>query len=278
EDSAKYEEYCTAINLITGGIKIIKSSQENLQTLVDKLEKAYEESKSKGNKKDLVSEIEEIDQYCQFSEKIAGANDIIFVLQARINEYRDKVHKLALKLGIDRQKSQLTATNKHIENKQKGSDSQESIDTELALWLSDDASDSSFDREDVACRTLKPKQADVTVEDVMQEIEKEITAKRFVDSRLKNRSKFEETKKKEFQPKDDIKKPIKSCVFCNQVNHPTAYCRNTDVQAKRRIVSERKLCWKCFSTNHNSFSCSLSNVPQCGDKHHTQKLWHLGLA
>ncbi|KAK6017462.1 hypothetical protein OSTOST_17019, partial [Ostertagia ostertagi] len=212
EDSTKYEEYCSAINLIIGGIKIIKSSQEHLQNLVDKLEKAYEESKTKGNKKDLVNEVEEIDQQCQFSEKIAKANETIFVLQARINEYRDKVHKLALKLGIDPHKSHLSATNMHDNSKKKDSTSDESIDPELAQWLSDDASDNSADREDIA-------------------------SKKFVETRLRNRPRFEEVKKRESQPREEPKKSIlKSCIFCSQTSHPSAYCKTvTDIHAKRGI-------------------------------------------
>uniref|UniRef100_A0A7I4Z127 Peptidase A2 domain-containing protein n=1 Tax=Haemonchus contortus TaxID=6289 RepID=A0A7I4Z127_HAECO len=392
DDSTKYEEYCTAINLIIGGIKIIRSCQENLQNLVDKLEKAYEEAKTKGNKKVLVNEIEEIDQQYQFSEKIAKANEIVFILEARSNEYRDRVLKLASKLGIDQHKSMIT----HTVDKQKGNSSQNAADPEIAQWLSDDASDSSRDREDVACRTLKPKQLNlprfygdeeefpeywavferraetaiegiqlipqnykwiteelkkkfgnkptnrakivqklidmraannsaancaafydkirmlinqmvsagqdiraiqdalwtekilekfphnivksvlisiqnrdnVTIGDVMQEVEKEITAKQFVESRSKSRSNSEENKKKEYQPKEGFMQSFKSCVFCSQTNHLSTNCRTiTDPLARRNVVRDKKLCWKCLSANHSSFECSWANCPQCGQQH-----------
>ena len=37
EDSEKYEEFYTAISLISGAIKIISSSRDRLQQLVDKM-------------------------------------------------------------------------------------------------------------------------------------------------------------------------------------------------------------------------------------------------
>ena len=417
DERAQYDEYCTAINLTITGIRIIKSSRNNLQTLVDKLEKVYEESRSKGIKKDLVNEVEEIDRESHFSEKIASANDTIFILEARASEYRDKANKLALKLGIHARQGHLNM-NKPSGNVATGEQSSnnsrdtEDIDPELAQWLSDDTAEESFDREDVACRNLKPKQLnlprfygdeeefpeywaifetlvhenkvlntvekmlllkdslrgraetaikgiqlipqnykwmteelkkkfgnkpinrakivqklidmraanstaegcaavydkirmlinqmvsagqdiraiqdalwtekilekfpynivknvltsiqdknDATISDLMHEIEKEITAKKFVESRLKNRVKPEESRKRENHPTEEPKKSSKCCVFCGQSSHFSTFCRTvSDIQSRRNIIKDRKLCWKCFSENHNSLTVTGSIV------------------
>ncbi|VDO88457.1 unnamed protein product [Haemonchus placei] len=111
DDRTQYEEYTTAVNLIADGIKIIKSSRDSLQSLVDKLEKEFDEAKSRGNKKDFINDIEDIDSECKFTEKIARANEIIYVLEARLTESRNKLPKLAQKLGINPRKSEVAQRN-----------------------------------------------------------------------------------------------------------------------------------------------------------------------
>lgn len=159
EDSKKYEEFCTAINLISGGIRIIISSRDRLQQLVDKLENTFEESKK--NRKELISEVEEIENDSQFSEAIARANDSIFVLEALVNEYRNEAGKLASALNIHPQKLGHTIKINGKQPEQSSSQDSQEFDPELAQWLSDDATEGQYDRESITCRTLKPKQMDL---------------------------------------------------------------------------------------------------------------------
>uniref|UniRef100_A0A7I4YK08 CdvA domain-containing protein n=1 Tax=Haemonchus contortus TaxID=6289 RepID=A0A7I4YK08_HAECO len=162
DDRTQYEEYSTAVNLIAGGIKIIKSSRDSLQSLVDKLEKEFDEAKTRGNKKDLINDIEDIDSEYKFTEKIARANEMIYVLEARLTESRNKLQKLAQKLGINPKRSEIAQRNGAKEDETKNQSTEDpETDGDLA-WLSEDMSDKldnvHFDAEDAICRTLKPSQ------------------------------------------------------------------------------------------------------------------------
>ncbi|KAL6738102.1 hypothetical protein Aduo_011688 [Ancylostoma duodenale] len=81
---------------------------------------------------------------------------------------------------------------------------------------------------------------EVKIEEVMREIEKEITAKKFIKSRLKNRFVAEAPKRTVHFAKEENKKKAKECVFCGNQSHASAYCRSvSDVNTKRNIVRER---------------------------------------
>ncbi|KAL6727013.1 hypothetical protein Aduo_008929 [Ancylostoma duodenale] len=99
-DEEKYEEYMSATNLLSGSIETIKMSRNALQSLIDKLQKEFEEARTKGNKKNLTNEVEEIENDAQFTEKIAKANEMIYILSARVTEARNQMGKLARKMGI----------------------------------------------------------------------------------------------------------------------------------------------------------------------------------
>ncbi|EYC10154.1 hypothetical protein Y032_0057g2793 [Ancylostoma ceylanicum] len=166
DENNQYEELTTAVNLIGGGIKLIQQSRDALQTLVNKLEKEFDVMKLKGNRKELISEVEEIDNETHFNEKIASANDMVYVLETRLTETRSKAHKIAQKLGIDPKKSEINnSTSSETSSSNKTSDARCSEDPERVLspneveWLSEDPSELTLiEREDVICRTLKPKQ------------------------------------------------------------------------------------------------------------------------
>ncbi|KAL6738103.1 hypothetical protein Aduo_011689 [Ancylostoma duodenale] len=166
EEEKQYDEYSTAVNLIRGGISIVQSSKKSLEILVEKLEKDYEEAKSKGNKKDLINEIEDIDKEARFTEIIPKANELVYILEARTTEYRDKMYKLAANLGVDPHKSELKAlkgsripvVKKELRTDNAENDSDAEIDPNEADWLSEDISENSDERKEICCRTLKPKQ------------------------------------------------------------------------------------------------------------------------
>ncbi|KAL6738168.1 hypothetical protein Aduo_011745 [Ancylostoma duodenale] len=165
DDSKQHEELTNAVNLITGGIKLIQQSRDALQSLVNKLEKEFDELKLKGNRKELVNEVEEIDNETHFNEKIASSNDMIYVLETRVNEARSKANKIAQK-GANQEKSETnTSTTSENALSKENTDNLCNDDTERefsandAAWLSEDVSETGLvDREDIICRTLKPQQ------------------------------------------------------------------------------------------------------------------------
>lgn len=170
DDNSQYDEYSTAVNLLAGGIAIIQSSRNSFQGLVDKLQREFDESKAKGSKKGLIAEVEDIDSECQFTERIAKANEMIYVLEARLTESRNKMSKLAQKLGIAPRKNQTTSVknlevslsekdNVHPKSGGRGESEQEAVSDPDSAWISEDFSENNSGiSEDTLCRTLKPKQ------------------------------------------------------------------------------------------------------------------------
>ncbi|KAK6750546.1 hypothetical protein RB195_002489 [Necator americanus] len=169
-DEERYEEYLSAANLLSGSIETIKMSRNALQALIDKLQKEYEEARSKGNKKDLTNEVEEIENDTQFNERIAKANEMVYILSARVTEARNHMGKLARKMGITHReptKQKPARINETHADQQTATESTATEETEEgssqndAIWLSEDNSNSEKSREDdedFICRTLKPRQ------------------------------------------------------------------------------------------------------------------------
>ena len=166
DDRNQYEELTTAVNLISSGIKLVQQSRDALQTLVNKLEKEFDELKLKGNRKELVAEVEEIDAETHYNEKIASANDIVYVLETRLTETRTKAQKIAQKLGIDQGKCEMNSsmTNDSSNSKRDvishvNEENEGMLTPNEAAWLSEDLSEHGLvETEDVICRNLKPKQ------------------------------------------------------------------------------------------------------------------------
>ncbi|KAK6761114.1 hypothetical protein RB195_022254 [Necator americanus] len=127
----------------------------------------YNDSKTKGNKKDLEKEVEEIESETKFTDIMARANEMIFMLEARATEAANQADKFARKLGIELHKNQRIVT--HFENTNNrspqtggartGTDqsNDETFTSGDAIWLSEDHSDTSREtiEEDFICRTLK---------------------------------------------------------------------------------------------------------------------------
>lgn len=103
---------------------------KSLQNLINKQEKLYEDSNSDGMKKEIEAEIEKIDKESQVKGRIVKANDTIFVLEARINEYRDNAQKLAIGWNWIRIGAKSTLEKKQWKHRRKGRNSHCSMDTE----------------------------------------------------------------------------------------------------------------------------------------------------
>nr|XP_047140922.1 uncharacterized protein LOC124815987 [Hydra vulgaris] len=59
------------------------------------------------------------------------------------------------------------------------------------------------------------------------------------------------------------------CLFCDR-SHKSQYCKFiTDIQNRKRIVSEKHLCFKCLGSGHTSKNCT-SRIKRfkCGNQHH----------
>ncbi|KAK6763461.1 hypothetical protein RB195_023963 [Necator americanus] len=105
-----FEAYLTSTNLIKAAIKTIEESRSSLQSLIDKLQMEYNDSKTKGNKKDFEIEVEEIENEANVTDVMARANEMIFMLEARATEAANQADNFATKLGIKLHRNQRIVT------------------------------------------------------------------------------------------------------------------------------------------------------------------------
>ena len=73
-----------------------------------------------------------------------------------------------------------------------------------------------------------------------------------------------------YQTKDKSAKVARVCVFCNG-DHRSAECgKFPSISQRRRILSDKKLCFNCTGTRHQAQDCHSKNSCQrCGSRHHT---------
>ena len=62
----------------------------------------------------------------------------------------------------------------------------------------------------------------------------------------------------------------KPCVFCGGIHAPF-FCNNVkNVEDRKRIVKEKRLCYNCLGGRHRIVNCKSENVcKKCGQRHHT---------
>lgn len=104
EDS--YEKCRSTITLRLSGVRQIREGRENLKTLYSEIRDEYKNCKNKSERKDLMLEIEEIEQESKLQEAIAEANDLMYMLIARFDESKCIKQRMDVKLGYTSQKSQ----------------------------------------------------------------------------------------------------------------------------------------------------------------------------
>ena len=73
-----------------------------------------------------------------------------------------------------------------------------------------------------------------------------------------------------YQTSQDIWKP-KPCVYCNKEDHKSTDCKTvTKVEDRKRILSEKKLCFNCTGVKHRAANCRSKQTCQtCKNKHHS---------
>ena len=77
-----------------------------------------------------------------------------------------------------------------------------------------------------------------------------------------------------FQAKDESPKKGRTCVYCNSEDHRPLECKKvTDLKARRKIWSDKKLRFNCTGPKHQAKECpSKYTCQHCGGKHHTSNL------
>ena len=74
-----------------------------------------------------------------------------------------------------------------------------------------------------------------------------------------------------YQAKAEGVRPQRVCVYCEAEDHKLTACdRVTDGSQRKKILSEKKLCFNCAGSRHRASECRSKYMCQhCGGKHHT---------
>ena len=64
---------------------------------------------------------------------------------------------------------------------------------------------------------------------------------------------------------------LKNCVYCNKADNKSTNCNSvTSINERRKILSDKKLCFNCTGTKHRANECKNENTCRtCKRKHHT---------
>ncbi|EYC13453.1 hypothetical protein Y032_0043g720 [Ancylostoma ceylanicum] len=98
-DEENYQKCRSTVALLRSSIRQIKEARENLQGLYDDIREEYRNCKNKSEKKDIMVEIEQIEEESQLLTAIAEANDLIFMITARLDESKNICENMEIKLG-----------------------------------------------------------------------------------------------------------------------------------------------------------------------------------
>ncbi|KHJ96463.1 hypothetical protein OESDEN_03572 [Oesophagostomum dentatum] len=112
-DEDSYEKCQSSISLLQSGVRQIREGRENLQKLYAEIRDEYKNCKNKSERKDLMAEIEQIEEESQLQIAIGESNDLIFMLTARLDEAKSVRDRMEVKLGYIQksQRSENTANN-----------------------------------------------------------------------------------------------------------------------------------------------------------------------
>ncbi|KIH57511.1 hypothetical protein ANCDUO_12297, partial [Ancylostoma duodenale] len=159
DETVQYDEAQTAIDLITGGITQLRSSSNELKTLVKQLKDDFMAMTSKEEKKSLLHLIESLEKETNFNEALGNANELIYMLEARVTEAKSTRHRLSRKHGFT-VKPDISGQNdagKHEKSKEKqsveGNNDRESEITENSEWLTEDYQNNGTEDLSIASQT-----------------------------------------------------------------------------------------------------------------------------
>ncbi|EYB93812.1 hypothetical protein Y032_0178g647 [Ancylostoma ceylanicum] len=442
------EETQTAIDLISGGIAQITRAKSELQALINQYRDDYVASNSKDEKKMLLSNLKEIEKETHFNDVMGKANEMTFILEARMTEAESNKNRLSRKLSVKKQQNPVmmereTNIMMSKESNQGNNDNSRYFSSNQGSeWLSEDSSNGTADHSNdsqSSCKSIKtpvltlPKffgvdedfpefwaiyetlvhnnknlstvekmmclkeslkgksdiaikgtqlipqnynwmidtlqkkygnkptnrarivqrlsflrpannsaesctyvfdkismltnqmvsagqdirkskdamwtenilqkfpheivknvliaikdRDELQIEDLMRQIESEISAKTYVESRMKSHhvrttsqlhgySQFTRNAAQphcgnrsyqEVAPKP-LPKAMQGCAYCENSGHYSAHCPTiTEIADRRKVLLEKGLCWKCFSSSHTSTQCEKTDCPLCNRKHH----------
>ncbi|VDL74044.1 unnamed protein product [Nippostrongylus brasiliensis] len=116
-DEENYEKCKATTALLQSSINQIKEGRERLEKLYSEVREEYKNCKNKSDKKDLLVEIEEIENESQVHKELASADELIFMLTARFDESKCTRDTMSVKLGYVSHRSLiLQNSSENVEN------------------------------------------------------------------------------------------------------------------------------------------------------------------
>ncbi|EYB96025.1 hypothetical protein Y032_0154g2997 [Ancylostoma ceylanicum] len=109
-DEENYEKCRVTIALLESGIRQIKEGREHLQDLYNEIRDEYRNCKNKSERKDLMLEIEQIEEESQLLVALGEAHNLIFMLTTRLDDSKCARDGMDVKLGYTTQNSQRNET------------------------------------------------------------------------------------------------------------------------------------------------------------------------
>ncbi|XGW33827.1 hypothetical protein V3C99_017913, partial [Haemonchus contortus] len=105
-DEETYEQCRSAIALLESGIRQINLGTEQLRKLYSEIREEYQNCKNKAERKDIMLEIEQIEEDSNLHTILADANELGFMLTTRLDEAKCARDRLDVKLEYTTQKAQ----------------------------------------------------------------------------------------------------------------------------------------------------------------------------
>ncbi|EYB84689.1 hypothetical protein Y032_0311g2127 [Ancylostoma ceylanicum] len=260
-DDINYEKCRTTIALLESGLRQIKEAKEDLQKLYREILDEYKNCEDSSEKRDILAEIHQIAEESDLHISIAKANDLIAILTARSNESRKILENMKVCLEYPEPGAQkvgaLTGNNPEIA--QNIVDTTEQNRNYVSFSLVSQPSCASKTRCNPVALLKEENAANAYIENKVCQTNNG----RVIQSRAKHTS---------YRPNYG-----KGCIFCHKGNHSPIQCRTVSNQhMRRKTLKEQNLCWKCFSSNHNSFVCRKQDCSSCGQKHHSSLCFKKG--
>ncbi|EYB84684.1 hypothetical protein Y032_0311g2123 [Ancylostoma ceylanicum] len=254
DERAKNEEYSTTTALLESSLRQIKEAKENLLELYREIQDEHKNCKDYSEKREILAGIHQIVEESDLHTSIAEAKDLIAVLTAKLNESK-KIHE-STEIRPEYPRSRAQKVCAPIED-----------DPEMVQNIAENTEQnkncvslSSFSQ---TIYSNQNKGGPVAL------FKEGIAAKEHIENRLCQRNSgrviHSRAKHAKYRPNYG-----NVCVFCHKGNHLTIRCRTVSDQSLRRnALKEQNRCWKCFSSNHNSFVCRKRDCSFCGQKHHS---------
>lgn len=163
-DENTYEKCKSTTALLQSSIKQVKQGKDKLEKLYKEIREEYKTCKNKSDKKDIMLEIEQIENESQLHKELASADNLIYKLMARHEESKCVRDTMSVKLGYISQRALIlqnaqSCSTAPQEDEADETEPIETADSNISQIPLDSVADNVIGSEARRCRSIKPPQA-----------------------------------------------------------------------------------------------------------------------